>query len=58
MECGRIVRSVVGVTLAMELELIQKQNGHEVRDFVNQIEDAYRSLNGLSMATKQKGPSV
>jgi hypothetical protein len=52
MELGRIVRSAVGVTLAMELELIQKQNGHEVRDFVNQIEVAYQELNDLSMATR------
>ena len=44
---GRIVRSEVTVTFTMGFELIQKQNGHEIRDFINQIEDAYQELNGL-----------
>lgn len=34
--------------LAVKFELIQKQNGHEVKDFVDQIEYEYDKLNGLS----------
>lgn len=44
---GRVVRSEVTVTLTMGFELIQKQNGHEIKDFINQIEAAYQELNGL-----------
>ena len=33
----------------MELELIQEQNGHEVKDFVDQIEAEYQKLNGQSI---------
>ena len=36
----------------MELGLIQKQNGHEVKDFVNQIETEYHKLNDFSMVQK------
>ena len=43
---GRIVRSEVTLTLTIGLELIQKQNGHEIKDFINQIEVAYQELNG------------
>jgi len=32
----------------VSFELIEKQNGHEVKDFVKQIEAAYDELNGLS----------
>jgi hypothetical protein len=46
MEPGNAVRLAITVNLAMELELIHKQNGHEVRDFVDQIEDEYQKLNG------------
>lgn len=45
---GNVVRLVIIANLAVKLELIRKQNGHEVKDFVNQIEDAYQKLNGLS----------
>jgi uncharacterized protein YlaN (UPF0358 family) len=34
-------------TFAVKLELIRKQNGHEVKDFVDQIEEEYQKLNGL-----------
>lgn len=44
---GRIVRSEVTVILTVGVGLIQKQNGHEIRDFINQIEVAYQELNGL-----------
>jgi hypothetical protein len=48
MKSGNVVRLVIIANLAVKLELIQKQNGHEVRDFVDQIEDEYQKLNGLS----------
>jgi hypothetical protein len=46
MRPGNAVRLAITLNLAMELELIHKQNGHEVRDFVDQIEAAYQKLNG------------
>lgn len=44
---GRIVRSEVTVILTVGVGLIRKQNGHEIKDFINQIEVAYQELNGL-----------
>lgn len=40
------------VKFALQLELIQKQNGHEVQDFVKQIEVAYQKLNSDAMVSK------
>jgi hypothetical protein len=48
MKSGNVVRLVIIDNLAAKLELIQKQNGHEVKDFVDQIENEYQKLNGLS----------
>jgi hypothetical protein len=48
MKSGNVVRLVIIANLAAKLELIQKQNGHEVKDFVDQIEDEYQKLNGLT----------
>ena len=48
MKPGNVARLVLIANLAVKLELIQKQNGHEVKDFVDQIENAYQKLNGLS----------
>ncbi len=47
MRSGNVVRLVIIVNLAVKLELIQKQNGHEVKNFVDQIEEVYQKLNGL-----------
>jgi len=48
MKSGNVVRLVVIANFAVELELIRKQNGHEVKDFVDQIEYQYQKLNGLN----------
>jgi hypothetical protein len=48
MKSGNVVRLVITANLAVKLELIQKQNGHEIKDFVDQIENEYQKLNGLS----------
>ena len=43
----------------MGSELIEKQDGHEVIDFVKQIEAAYDKLNSLSSgALNERGSSV
>ncbi len=47
MRSGNVVRLVIIVNLAVKLELIQKQNGHEIKNFVDQIEEVYQKLNGL-----------
>jgi hypothetical protein len=48
MKFGNVARLVITANLAVKLELIQRQNGHEVKDFVDQIEDEYQKLNGLN----------
>jgi len=48
MKSGNVVMLVIIANLAVKLELIQKQNGHEVKDFVDQIEEEYQKLNGLN----------
>jgi hypothetical protein len=48
MKSGNVVRLAIITNLAVKLELIQKQNGHEVKNFVDQIEDEYQKLNGLN----------
>ena len=46
MKSGNVVRFVIIADLAVKLELMRKQNGHEVKDFVDQIEYEYEKLNG------------
>jgi hypothetical protein len=46
MKPGNVVRLVIIANLAVKLGLIRGQNGHEVKDFVDQIEDEYQKLNG------------
>ena len=47
MKSGNVVRLVIIANLAVKLGLIRRgQNGHEVKDFVDQIEDEYQKLNG------------
>jgi hypothetical protein len=48
MKSGNVVTLVIIANLAVKLELIRKQNGHEVKDFVDQIEEEYQKLNGLN----------
>lgn len=49
MKSGNVVRLVIIANLAVKLGLIRRgQNGHEVKDFVDQIEDEYQKLNGLN----------
>jgi hypothetical protein len=49
---GNVVRLAITVNPAIELELIQKQDGHEIRDFVDQIEAEYQKLNKHYMGSK------
>jgi hypothetical protein len=46
MKSGNVARLVITANLAVKLELMRKQNGHEVKDFVDQIEYEYLKLNG------------
>lgn len=48
MKSGNVVRLVIIANLAVMHGLIRRQNGHEVKDFVDQIEDEYQKLNGLN----------
>ena len=48
MKSGNAVTLVIIANLAVMLELIRKQNGHEVKDFVDQIEEEFQKLNGLN----------
>ena len=47
MKSGNVVRLVITANPVVKLELILKQNGHEVKDFVDQIENEYQKLNGV-----------